>query len=137
MTQRLDGISILGSESAFPRDRFSVHGQQNKGQPAPLIFHKGKGGKVFVSDALLLLSNSCETGCSYIQEVPVATQYPSGATVLHPVIGISLVCLSSSFSLNSCSPLPLLVLVHYPTSTPFPRGEFRSPQLSPHPPPTP
>ena len=113
LTQRLDGISILGSVSAFPRDRFCVHGQQNKGQPGPLIRHKGKGGKGFVSDTLLLLGDSCETGCSYILEVPVATWYPSVATFLHPVTEIGLVCLSSSSSLNNWGPLPVLVLAHY------------------------
>lgn len=57
LTQRLDGISIPGSESIFlasasSRDRFCVHGQQNKGQPGPLIFQKGERGNGIANDAL-------------------------------------------------------------------------------------
>lgn len=59
LTKRLDGISVLGSASASSRDRFCVHNQQNKGQPRPLIFQKGKHGNGITSDALLLQGNSC------------------------------------------------------------------------------
>lgn len=59
LTQRLDGISIPASESIFSasassRDRCCVHGQQNEGQPGPLIFQKGEHGNGIVNDALSL-----------------------------------------------------------------------------------
>ena len=66
LTQRLDGISIPGSESiscasASPKDRHCVHGQQNKGQPAPLIFQQGEHGNGIANGALTLQGSSCET----------------------------------------------------------------------------
>ena len=66
LNQRLDGISILGSESissasASSWDRFCVHVQQHKGKPGPLIFQKGEHGNGIVSDALLLQGTFCAT----------------------------------------------------------------------------
>lgn len=57
LTQRLDGISIPGSESTFSAsassgDGHCVHGQHNKGRPGPLIFQKDERGNGIVSDAL-------------------------------------------------------------------------------------
>lgn len=59
LTQRLDGISVPGSESIYaastsPRDKYLVHSLQNEGQPEPLIFQKGEHGNDIVNDAWLL-----------------------------------------------------------------------------------